>query len=117
MAHPRERGRRMIQYDPSIIREQAQNLYNQAERLTTMYAIGLGLLGFIVGGALGVGSLPTPLLLIPASIGAALLAVIGARYGTAKGFALRLQAQTALCQVQIELNGRPQHPSTRDAAR
>ncbi|WP_146158676.1 hypothetical protein [Enhygromyxa salina] len=74
-----------------------------------LYAVGFGLFGMAGGAALdasglwGVG-------LHPAAIGGGLFAVLGAAIGHARGFELRLQAQIALCQIQIEINGRPHAP-------
>ena len=42
--------------------------------------------------------------------------MMGAALGRTKGFSLKLQAQTALCQVQIERNTRAESPATRSAS-
>ena len=52
-------------------------------------------------------SLPVALAVrCPEWVPAALLGIIGLGQGLERGFVLRLQAQTALCQMQIERNTR-----------
>jgi outer membrane lipoprotein SlyB len=93
----------MIEYDASVIVTFAENLYDQAERvvaLTTFAGILVGaLLGFAIGSAFQGTSLT-------AVIGAVVVGVLAFNIAQQKAFAMRLQAQTALCQVQIELNTR-----------
>jgi hypothetical protein len=100
------------QYDPTIIQQFADKLYEEAAALVYLYALF----------GLAIGALPsaafalywatttratdpsTSFFLIFAS--AALAAAIGAVIGRERGVALRLQAQTALCQARIEWNTR-----------
>jgi hypothetical protein len=91
-------------YDPTVIHQFADSLYSQAATIVFTYAIagmlpGIAVLGyaFIVNEPLGVFG------------GGFLLVVgglLGAMRGKTAGFALRLQAQQALCNVQIEYNTR-----------
>ena len=53
--------------------------------------------------------------LIGGSIGALVLGLIAFSLGQQKAFALRLQAQVALCQVQIEANTRGEGAVQRSA--
>ncbi|HEU4887372.1 MAG TPA: hypothetical protein VFV49_05755 [Thermoanaerobaculia bacterium] len=93
----------MTKYDPSVIVEFADYLYAQAASVVLGYTVvGIlagGGIGAVIGTMLGEG-------VIPIVIGAAIVGVIAAQLGRQKAFALRLQAQVALCQVQIEANTR-----------
>lgn len=93
----------MVQYDPNVIHQHAQQLYDRALSITIIYGVGLGLLGLFGGAALG----PDDLSAVAAVLAGALFGGLGVLIGRARGFELRLQAQMALCQVHIELNGRP----------
>ncbi|NJK31272.1 MAG: hypothetical protein HC927_02015 [Deltaproteobacteria bacterium] len=98
----------MSSYNPSIIQQHAQRLYGQATTITAVYTI-LG----VFGGALS-GVLAKPFLGRgdPASDFSILLVamvacgLVGFFVGNLRGFDLRLQAQVALCQLQIEINTR-----------
>ena len=90
----------MITYDPKIIQEFADRLYAKAKSIVRNYSIvGILLLGF--------GGLASQNPII-ALIGAILGGLIGYAIGTEKAFQYRLQAQTALCQVEIESNSQKQ---------
>jgi hypothetical protein len=93
----------MVAYDPNVIHQHAQRLYDRALGIIIIYGVGFGLLGLFGGAVLGRGADFTPGLAIFAG---PLLGVLGVQAGRARGFELRLQAQMALCQVQIEFNGR-----------
>ncbi len=95
----------MVEYDPDVIHEHAQRLYDRALSIMVTYAVGYGLVGAIAGAVFGVVA-DNGLGPVTGVMGAGLLGLLGAAIGRARGFELRLQAQTALCQVQIELNGR-----------
>lgn len=87
-----------VEYDPKIIQEFSDRLYAKANSIIRSYAI-VGVL------LLGIGGLATqePMFgLIVAVLGG----VIGYMLGKEKAFSYKLQAQTALCQVQIETNSR-----------
>jgi hypothetical protein len=97
------------EYDPSIIELAAARLYSKADAVV----MGSIATGTVVGAAFG--SIPLTSLgaswPIPSTfgfatliVGAILGAVIGYTVGDARAFGYRLQAQSALCQLQIERN-------------
>lgn len=96
-------------YDPEIIGRFADKLYSQA--FWTIFGrtfFGL-LFGAILGGVAGVFYINAALAEpsnMPAIIGALLFGLFGYSSAQARAFELRLQAQSALCQVQIEKNTR-----------
>ncbi len=85
-------------YDEKIIQEFADGLYQQADSVAGMYA----LVGAVIGG--GPGFFVHGIIGLLA--GVVLLGGLGYVLGRDRGFALKLQAQTALCQAQIERNTR-----------
>lgn len=90
----------MTAYDPSIIESFAADLYKRAGRIVFSYTFagaGVGLLPSFLPGAQQTGGI---LLFVP------VLAFFGYIIGANKAFSLKLQAQTALCQVAIERNTR-----------
>ena len=91
-------------YDPTVIQRFADRLYEEANRIVYSYALVGFLIGGGGGGALGVSAMST--FVLPGLFGGAILAGLFAMAGYARGNAMRLQAQTALCQVQIESNSR-----------
>jgi len=93
----------MASYDSSVIEEFADRLYREASSTVATYTLLVALLG--AGGGVAVGSVIQGALLA-ASVGALVGGAIGFQIGQQKAFALRLQAQVALCQVQIEVNTR-----------
>ena len=85
-------------YDPAVIQEFADRLYDKASGIIRSYTImGVILLGFA---GLATGEV------VLGAIGAVVGGVVGYSMGKEKAFAHKLQAQTALCQVQIEKNSR-----------
>ena len=98
------------QYDPTIIATFADYLYAQAHRIVISYTLLFLLVSVVLGGALG-GALgghadgPTFALVGAVLVGAA-GSWVGYSLGRERAFALKLQAQTALCQMQIEENTR-----------
>jgi hypothetical protein len=92
-------------YQPAVIYEYAQKLYDQAQSVITVSVIAcivmFGSLGLFIGNAANNG------ILIFGLAGAVIGGVIGYTRAAAKAAELRLQAQLALCQVQIEQNTRP----------
>lgn len=93
----------MPSYDPAVIVKFAEKLYDDAQWITFVHAF----IGFFIGAAIGITislSLPPgPSITLPFSLVLGLLGcAIGAIHGYRKGFDLRLKAQTALCQLQIE---------------
>jgi hypothetical protein len=87
----------MVAYDEAVIVRMAERLYAEAGRVVVTYAflgaVCLGLGGMAFGGEMAV-------------VGGLLGLAFGAAIGNARAEALRLQAQQALCQVQIERNTR-----------
>lgn len=92
-----------VTYDPSIIQEFARRLLKQAASAVLSSVI----LGLMLGAGLGAGVAAdapesSPSLLVSAIV----FGLLGWKLGRDRAFTLRLQAQTALCQMQIELNTR-----------
>ena len=116
----------MTQYDPEIINKFAANLYGRAR----MLVIGYTLIGVLIGAsfgktfnainqvtaspssvalsALGLGQpvQPSPPTTSWTLTGILVAGLIGFWSGWNKAFVLKLQAQTALCQMKIEENTR-----------
>jgi hypothetical protein len=93
-----------VQYDSSVIQTFAQRLYARAASIVVTHTL-VGFLGGLVAGFAGLQVLGVkePLL----GVAVCLLGVlIGYRMGSDKAFVLKLQAQTALCQMHIEANTR-----------
>ena len=91
----------MVKYDAAIIQQFADKLYKRANSIiANLTVIGI-LFGFGIGYALDRANDLGSIALI---VGAVLGAVLGYAIGQERAFALKLQAQVALCQVQIELN-------------
>ena len=97
------------EYDSSIIELAAARLYSKADAVV----MGSIATGIVVGAAFGAipltslgASWPIPSTFGFATLilGAILGAVIGYTIGDARAFGYRLQAQGALCQLQIERN-------------
>ncbi len=86
-------------FDPTVIQQFADRLYSQARTLVVLYSV----LGVLVG-SIGAYAITRSERL--AMIAGGLLGLLGFAIGQARTFSLRLQAQTALCQVQIEANTR-----------
>lgn len=99
-----------VLYDEKVLVGFAERLYRRASSMVALYTVVAGVFGAAVvglGGLLASGheqvwAFPNVLTLIFA----ALSAYIGARVGGERAFTLRMMAQTALCQVQIERNTR-----------
>jgi hypothetical protein len=96
----------MVSYDGKVIVAFAEQLYKQAASVVATYTVvgilaGLGL-GYFLSGALGIHPILEPVL------AAAIVGAVAYVVGQQRAFALRLQAQVALCQIQIEANTRVQ---------
>lgn len=95
----------MVYYDENVIIEFAHRLYRRAATVALIHA----LMGFLIsagvieiaGNTYGMTS-PGSVVVVVGLIGS----LIGYLVGRERAFALRLQAQTALCQAQIERNTR-----------
>jgi hypothetical protein len=102
----------MIRYDPSVIQEFAEKLYRKANSIIVVAT----LLGIFIGaglGALGIGlrtNSTVNLILVIAG------GLIGFTVGRERAFTLKLNAQTSLCQVQIEQNTREGNHETKENA-
>ena len=92
----------MVQYDQAVIQEFAEKLYKRANSIILSYTVvgmllgGLG--GYFLHDSIGGDVMTT------AGIPAVVVAIIGFVLGLEKAFLLKLQAQTALCQMKIEQN-------------
>lgn len=93
----------MINYDPAVIQEFAEKMYKRANSIIVSATI-LGVLfgggiGYFLDQSLGYGQI------VPI-IGLILGGIIGFSIGQDRAFALKLNAQTALCQMKTEQNTR-----------
>ncbi len=113
--------RQTVTYDPAVIQEFADRLYQQARYIVITSCLKGLVIGLLIGGVIG-GAVQFALVRaqqapysspistsfdavwIAALIVAALGAISGISRGREKSFKLRLEAQSALCQVQIEKN-------------
>ena len=92
-------------YDPVVIQKLADQLYSQANSVVATWTILLLLIGGATGFALGSQNSSHNGIVV-GGIGAAVGAFFGFAIGQSRAFVLRVQAQTALCQKQIEENTR-----------
>lgn len=91
----------MAQYDEKIIHEFADQLYRRANTIIALFSLVGAIIGLFAGWGVGqYGTKRFIYALIAGGIGGG----IGYYIGTARAFVLKLQAQTALCQAQIEKN-------------
>jgi hypothetical protein len=120
-------GQEMTQYDPKIIYKFAVVLYSRARTLVIVYTLIGVLIGASFGKAysaynqvtaspsnvalsafgLGQAVQPSPPTTNWTLIGILVVGLLGFWTGWNKAFVLKLQAQTALCQVKIEENTNP----------
>ena len=91
----------MVNYDAQVIVTFAQRLYKQAASIAATYALLGALVGAAIGAAVGnaLGSW-----FVVMVVGIVVVAGLAFAIGQQKAFSLKLQAQVALCQVQIEAN-------------
>ena len=94
-----------MEYDPVIIKTFAKKLYSMARSILVSYSVLGAILGVVAGGVLGdaVGSSSSSMFYI---VGLVIGGVFGYALATSKAFRLKLEAQIALAQVQIEENTR-----------
>ena len=99
----------MVAYDPKVIQSFADELYRIASRVVLMTTLKYGLIGAVIGAfaGVGMGGIQSSSTVFGAVVIGAIAAFIGKGAGEEKAFAYKLQAQTALCQVQIESNTTP----------
>lgn len=99
------------EFDAQIIEEFARRLYKRASSMIVSYTAAGILLGLIAGAAVSMfgtqerGGDQAPNA-VAAIVGALLAGAMGYAAGQSKAFQIRLQAQMALCQLQIEKNTR-----------
>lgn len=96
----------MVKYDAQVIVKFAEDLYRQAGSIAATYAVLGALVGFGIGAAVLGSAIRDGGALIGGALGAVLLGALAFKVGQQKAFAVRLQAQVALCQVQTEANTR-----------
>ena len=89
----------MPNYDPALLRTLANKLDAQARTAVVVAIIAGAVTGGLFGFAASLIFMLSHSLLLP---GAILGAILGIFAGRRKAQALRLQAQIALCQIQIE---------------
>lgn len=96
-----------VDYNPDIIQVFAQKLYSKADSIEALYAI----IGLVVGLALfasfGASRGTADVTVIMSIAGAILGVYIGKQIGISRSIQYRIEAQKALCFVQIEKNTRP----------
>ncbi len=97
-----------MRYDSTVIEQFASKLYSKAKSIVVIWAlfgffIGLSGAGIFAAYITQKNQEPTGFIAIGPILGLLLGYVIGAE----KAFELKLKAQMALCQVQIEKNTRP----------
>ena len=98
-----------VQYDSAIIMKFAGRLYAQAQAIVARYT----LLGLVLGGLLGyVGGALNHTEVGGALVGFGFFGIVGYFIGQERAFHLKLQAQQALCFVQIEMNTRARRTAT-----
>ena len=106
-------GRKAVTYDPDVIMEHAEYLYYQAAIISRVIMIALGVVGAVGGLVFGalLGLVLGPVAIVTGLFGCLAGGWMGARLGKIwaeiKTFTMKLDAQTALCQREIEQNTRP----------
>jgi len=95
-----------VKYDADIIVAFAARLYKQASSIVAAYKVLGALLGLLGGGAAAALVRQENSMVMLAAVGALIAGAVGYIRGQERAFTLRLNAQTALCQVQIEQNTR-----------
>jgi hypothetical protein len=95
-------------YNADVIKEFASRLYRKAAAVAALFAICCSLIAAAIGGeATSYLNSTGKFGLLGVVLGGAFGLLVGLAVGRQLGFRWRLQAQLALCQVQIELNTRP----------
>lgn len=95
----------LVNYQPKIIQSFAQKLYSKADSIEALYSIAGLLVGlFMFVGASGAGKSEGAVVLVMAISGAILGLYIGKQIGISRAIQYRIEAQKALCFVEIEKN-------------
>lgn len=92
-----------IEYNPDLLHKLAGQLYRQALSVEVTQT----LLGFLLGAGVAfsvLASMMRDVGLVEVMVGGLVGALLGLSLARPKAFALRVQAQSLLCQVQIEKN-------------
>ncbi len=97
----------MVEYNPIVIRRYANMLYNRASGIIFTWTV-LGLIPGFFAGLLIAKSFQSDFEIAGVCIGLLIGGIGGYIIGSDRAFALKLRAQLALCQVQIEYNTRIQ---------
>ena len=94
----------MTNYDPVVIQEFAEKMYKRANSII----VSATLLGILLGVGLGAyfGRFIFGYSQLLPVVGLIFGGIIGYVIGANRSFVLKLQAQTALCQMKIEQNTR-----------
>ncbi len=104
----------MAEYDEDLIRKFADRLYARAGRTVFLHVLSGILIGLAAGWILGVSE-PVAMMLwgtgydpqtLTMAGGAIAFGLAGLALGMRRSFLMKLQAQLALCQMQIERNTR-----------
>jgi hypothetical protein len=93
----------MVEYDPKIINDYADGLYTQSKSITTCYffiGIFAAILVFSKISEVLAGEFDFLIMAIGVFIGG----VLGLFAGKNRAFEMKLEAQQALCQIQIQEN-------------
>lgn len=98
-----------VTYDPAVIQEFAQRLYSQAASIIFTSIFLGGVIGALLGLVGAAAAQAHSFIGRPALIGAVVGGLAGLSRGRERAFQLKLEAQVALCQVQIEKNTSATH--------
>jgi len=91
-------------YDASVIQEFADSLYRQARSVIIRSTLLVAILGVVVSAILVAAAKMLTFIIPSIIIGGVIGGFFGHSIGKEHAFKLKLAAQVALCQVQIEKN-------------
>lgn len=94
-----------VTYDAEVIKQNAKRLYNQAASIVFSSIIVGAVVGGILG-AVGASAADPQQITLFVVVGAVFGSLVDLSRGRERSLRLRLEAQVALCQVQIEENTR-----------
>lgn len=101
----------MAKYDSGILQDYADSLYRKAAWVTFWCGIVGAIIGVVIALILAYGVFSAQSADSSNTAASVVFGIVGALIGVAIGqrrsFEYRLQAQTVLCQMQIEYNTRP----------